>query len=141
MNDRESSAMCVARKVAEGFRALASVEAVALGGSQAAGVTDADSDVDTYVFISSPIPVPDREAIIADLGAVRPGLNQTFWDVADGWRDEETGIPVEAVYWGTEWIEGMLDRVLVKHRPGSGYSTYRVSTSLSWAQHVESRCE
>jgi len=123
MNDREPLGMRLARRVAEGFSTLANVEAVALGGSQATGATDADSDVDTYVFITSPIPLPDREAIMADLGAVRPQLNQTFWDVADGWHDAETGVSVEAVYWGTKWIEGMLDRVLVQHRPGNGYST------------------
>lgn len=123
MSEREPSAVCLARKIAAAFSALPKVEAVALGGSQVAGQVDPDSDVDLYVYTTSAIPLPDREAIVASLGAASPELNQTFWDVGDGWHDAETGVEVEAVYWRTSWIEGMLDRVLVQHRAGNGYST------------------
>jgi hypothetical protein len=122
MSEPESTEMCLARKIAAAFSALPNVEAVALGGSQASGRVDSDSDIDLYVYTSSPIPLPQREAIVVPLGAAKPN-NQAFWDVADGWVDADSGVEVEAVYWGTSWIEGMLDRVLVQHRPGSGYST------------------
>jgi predicted nucleotidyltransferase len=123
MSDQEALGMRLARRVATGFSALANVEAVALGGSQATGDAAADSDVDVYVYTTSPIALTDRAGVVAKLGAASPELNQTFWDVGDGWRDAETGVEVEAVYWGTAWIEGMLDRVLVQHRAGNGYST------------------
>ena len=68
MSQMESSEICLARKVAVAFGDLPGVEAVALGGSQASGRVDGDSDIDLYVYTSSPIPLPDREAIVVPLG-------------------------------------------------------------------------
>ena len=61
------------------------------------------------------------------------GFDQTFWDVGDVWHDLASGLEVEAIYWGTSWIEKMLDRVLVQHRASNGYSTshwYTVRNSM-----------
>ncbi len=134
MSEKESAGIRLGRKIAAAFSASPNVEAVALGGSQVSGPVDPDSDIDLYVYTSSPIPLPDREAILAKLGAAKPDLNQTFWDVADAWCDAESGVEVEAIYWGTSWIEGMLDRVLVQHRASNGYSTshwYTIRNSMS----------
>jgi hypothetical protein len=133
MSEQESPGICLARKVAAAFSALPTVEAVALGGSQVAGRVDPDSDIDLYVYTTSAIPLPDRKAVLAALGAAGPQLNQTFWDVADGWHDADSGVEVEAIYWPTSWIEGMLDRVLVQHRAGNSYSTshwYTIRNSM-----------
>lgn len=133
MIDRETPGIHLARRIAEAFCALPAVEAVALGGSHAAGQLDRDSDLDLYVYTTASIPVPDRKAIVERLGADRPEVNQTFWEVGDGWHDADSGIEVEAVYWGTSWIEGMLERVLVQHRPSSGYTTshwYTIRNSI-----------
>ena len=133
MSEIEPTGIRLARKIAAAFGQLSNVEAVALGGSQVGGRVDSDSDIDVYVYTTSAIPLPDREAIVSKLGATQPELNQTFWDVADVWHDAQTGIEVEAVYWGTSWIEGMLDRVLVQHRASNGYSTshwYTVRNSM-----------
>lgn len=133
MGGAESTAMCLARRIAAAFAALPSVEAVALGGSQAGGTVDAHSDIDLYVYATGPVPLADRQAIVERLGGERPEINQTFWDVGDAWHDAATGIEVEAVFWGTAWIEGMLDRVLVQHRAGNGYSTahwYTIRNSM-----------
>jgi hypothetical protein len=133
VSEKESREICLARKIAGAFDAMPSVKAVALGGSQASGLVDGDSDIDLYVYTTSPIPLADREAIVMPLGAANPELNQSFWDVADAWHDSESGVEVEAVYWGTSWIERMLDRVLVQHRPSNGYSTshwYTIRNSM-----------
>ena len=123
MSEKESTPVSLARKVAAAFGVLPSVEAVALGGSQAGGRVDSHSDIDVYVYTNSSIPVADRQGIVTSLGAERLEINQTFWDVADVWRDAGTGIEVEAVYWATDWTKAMLDRVLVHHRAANGYST------------------
>ena len=124
MSQEESTGVCLARKVAGVFSASPSVEAVALGGSQVSGCAGSDSDVDVYVYTTSTIPVHDRKEIAAELGAVDPKFNPTpFWDVCDVWQDPSTGLRVEAIYWGTAWIQDMLDRVLVKHKAQNGYST------------------
>ena len=98
MIERESTEIRLAREIAFAFGALPNVEAVALGGSQVSGRVDGDSDIDLYVYTTSPIPLPDREVIVADLGSASQELNQSFWDVADGWHDAASGVEVEAVY-------------------------------------------
>ena len=131
-NQAESSEIKLARTIAADFSQLENVEAVALGGSHAGGRTDGDSDIDLYVYTSSSIPLADREAIVVPLGAPKP-TNECFWDIADAWDDAETGTKIEAVYWGTSWIEGMLDRVLEQHRAADGYSTahwYTIRNSM-----------
>ena len=136
MSETESAGICLARKVAAAFGALPNVEAVALGGSQAGGWLDPSSDVDVYVYTASAIAFAERQAIVAKLRGTKPQkpeFNQTFWDVADVWRDPGSGVEVEAIYWGTAWIEGMLDRVLVRHRASMGYSTshwYTIRNSM-----------
>ena len=122
-NKPESMAIRLARTIATAISALPSVEAVALGGSQATGHARCDSDIDLYVYSAAGVSVEDRTRVITDLGAVNPKINENFWDVADAWRDAETGVDVEAIYWGTSWIEDKLDGVLVRHQPGSGYTT------------------
>ncbi|HUT60775.1 MAG TPA: DUF4037 domain-containing protein [Phycisphaerae bacterium] len=134
MTEEEATGIRLARKIAAAFSPLPSVEAIALGGSWPGGQVNGDSDIDLYVYTPSGIPLPDRQAVVAKLGAVRPELNQTFWDVGDVWHDADTGIEVEAVFWRTSWIESMLDRVLVQRRPSSGYTTshwYTIRNSLS----------
>ncbi len=123
MSKKESPGISLARKIAAAFSALPSVEAVALGGSQAWGLVDPYSDIDAYIYTNSAIPLADRERILTKLAAADPALNQTLWDVTDAWRDSETGLKVEAIYWETPWAERVLDRVLVQHRPSNGYST------------------
>jgi len=63
MGETESREMHLACKIAAAFGALPNVEAVALGGSQATGDADPDSDTDLYVYTTAAIPVADREAI------------------------------------------------------------------------------
>jgi len=97
MREKESAAIRLARRIAAAFGALPAVEAVALGGSQAGGRVDRDSDIDLYVYTTSPIRLADRQAVLAGLRAAGPQLNQTFWDVADAWHDPDSGVEVEAV--------------------------------------------
>jgi predicted nucleotidyltransferase len=115
--------MKLAKKVAARFERFPNVEAVALGGSQAGGVVDAASDIDLYIYVEDGVPLSERQAIVADLGASKANLNLTFWDTGDEWFDLETGIEVDVMYWDPAWIEDQLDRVLVTHQASLGYTT------------------
>ncbi len=57
----------LAQTLAQRYAELPQVEAVALAGSQTAGVADHDSDIDLYVYVNADIPHPEelRRAIIA----------------------------------------------------------------------------
>ena len=113
----------LARRLAGRFSEFSTVEAIALGGSQALGVTDPSSDVDLYVYTTSVIPLSAREVLVQSAGASRADLNLQLWDLGDEWFDAETGIEVDAIYWEPAWIEGQLDRLWRQHQASLGYST------------------
>jgi len=120
----DPDALDLARRLAAGFAAQPAVEAVALGGSLAAGGADGASDVDLYVYGEVP-PAPAERAALAAAGGDALGLeldNRNF-EPGDEWIDGQTGIAVDVMYRAPAWIEGELDRVLVRHEARLGYST------------------
>jgi predicted nucleotidyltransferase len=123
MAENRSPQQMLARKLATHFSEFSTVEAIALGGSQAEGATDAGSDVDLYVYTTSVIPLSTRAELVEDAGASRADLNLQFWDLGDEWVDAETGIEVDVIYWDPAWITGQLDRVWRQHQASLGYTT------------------
>ena len=113
----------LAKKVSEQFKPIACVEAIAVGGSRTSGLIDAQSDIDLYIYTNKEIPVEKREEIVNKLGASKANMNLTYWDTGDEWFDQETGLEVDVMYWSPTWIEGKLDRVLVRHQASMGYTT------------------
>jgi hypothetical protein len=120
----------LASALAEHFQRYEMVEAVALTGSQVAGLTpDPASDIDLVVFTTGPVPLSYREALVEQLGgASRANLNHQFWGTTDEWVHAPSGLGVDVVYWDTRWVEDLLDRVLTRHLPALGYSTAHLFT-------------
>lgn len=116
----DPDALKLAHRLAEGFAAMPGVEAVALGGSLAAGAADGASDVDLYVYGEVP-PLEARAALAGD--ALGLELDNRSFERGDEWIDVATGVAVDVMYRSPAWIEGELDRVLVRHEPRLGYST------------------
>jgi len=113
------------------YRKLPQVEAVALGGSQAVGLDDHDSDIDLYVYVSAEIPIHVR-AGIATARAEYAEVDNRFWEPGDEWIEAETGVHVDVMFRSMAWIEDQLDRVLQRHEASVGYSTclwYNVQSS------------
>ena len=98
------------------------VRALALGGSHGTARADALSDLDFYVYIDAEVPL-DLRAALAQEFAERMEINNSFWGPGDEWIDAATGRTVDLMYWSPEWIDGQLERVLVRHEPSVGYST------------------
>jgi predicted nucleotidyltransferase len=145
---RTSEHLELARAIAASFSVFPQVTAIALSGSLTGQATDTESDIDLYVYTTDLILLPDRSALVAERGATRADLDLQFWDLGDEWIDRQTGIEVDVMYWDTDWIESMLDRVLVEHQASIGYSTshwhtIRRSTSLydpqGWFQALQKR--
>ena len=113
----------LAKKVAAQFTSIASVEAIALGGSQSSCLIDRQSDIDLYIYTNEAIPLEKRQGIVKKLGASKADMNLTFWDPGDEWFDLETGIEVDVMYWHPTWIEEQLARVLDLHQASMGYTT------------------
>lgn len=149
MANKTSKYLMLVNKVAEQFKSISYVEAIALGGSNTGGLLDKHSDIDLYVYSDKIIPLGTRQAIFDKLGASKADLNLTFWDVGDEWFDLETGIEVDMIYWDKLWIEKQLDRVLVAHQASMGYTTcfwYTVSISQilfdrqGWFSALQATC-
>lgn len=142
--------LTLAHELAAAFSAFQQVAAVAVGGSLASGTADAGSDIDLYVYTTVLIPLPAREALVAQRGASRADLNLQFWDLGDEWIDGPTGIEVDVIYWDTAWIAEQIDRVLVRHQASVGYTTCfwnTVRNSLplydrqGWFARLQTQCQ
>jgi predicted nucleotidyltransferase len=120
----DPDALGLAGRLAAGFAALPVVEAVALGGSLAAGGADGASDVDLYVYGAEPPPPAARAALAAAGGdALGLELDNRNFEPGDEWIDGQTGLAVDVMYRTPAWIEAELDRVLVRHEARLGYTT------------------
>lgn len=111
----------VARRIAAAYAAWPEVQAIALGGSRAAGPADEASDVDLYVYVR---PEPSLAARAAIVGASpRAEIGNRAFEPGDEWIDAATGVHVDAMFRDPAWIEDELDRVLVRCEARTGYST------------------
>jgi hypothetical protein len=115
------TAFAVAERLARRFATLPQVEVVAQSGSRTAGLSDAKSDIDLYVYVTEDIPLDLRANIAA--GSPRAEVGNATWEPGDEWIDAETGVSVDVMYRHVRWIEEQLDRVLVQHQASVGYST------------------
>jgi hypothetical protein len=111
------------QSLAQRISAFPTVEAIAIGGSSAAGAGDQQSDIDLYVYTAGTIPLAARAALVAEMGASRADLDLKFWDLGDEWFDATTGIEVDIMYWEPAWIEGQLNRLWQEHQASLGYTT------------------
>lgn len=99
---------------------LPQVEAIALGGSRAAGSGDAHSDHDIYVFTTEPVPLDIRRDL-ADQFDAHPEIGNDWWGEGDYWGDGNTWY--DMMFWDAEDFESNLRRVIERHQPSTGYST------------------
>lgn len=104
------------------YSQLPQVEAVALAGSQTNSVSDANSDIDLYVYCSEDLALSERKAV-ASTFASQVEVGNGFWEPGDEWIDLQTGIRVDVMFRGIRWIEGQLRRVLDECEASVGYST------------------
>jgi len=113
----------VASTAAARLGALPGVVAVALGGSRVGRLAGSGSDVDLYVYADTPPDPAARAAVAAALGAVGTEIDNRFWEPGDEWADAASGLGLDIMYRTPTWIEGELDRLLVRHEASVGYST------------------
>lgn len=117
----DAAPLALARRLAASYAGLPEVEAVALAGSQASGLAGPGSDVDLYVYAVSEPPLAARAAVAAGGRALE--LGNAAFEPGDEWIDGPSGVHVDVMFRTPVWIEGELDRVLVRHEARPGYST------------------
>ena len=112
------------QKLAGLFSAFPAVRAIGLAGSQTSGAGDTIFGYRPVCLYHGHDPAGGTaRPWCGSPGPSRADLNLTFWDLGDEWFDAETGIEVDVIYWDCAWIGEMLDRVLVRHEAGVGYTT------------------
>jgi hypothetical protein len=142
--------LALAQSIATYFASLPQVAAVALAGSQTAGVEDEISDLDIYVYTRAEVPLDARTTLAQKRAARCVEIGNDDWGPGDEWVDGETGRGIDLMYFGTLWMEEYLDRILVQHQPSLGYttafwSTIRRSVPLydrdGWFANVQARVD
>jgi hypothetical protein len=114
----------LAARIAALFAPLPQVEAVFVSGSRGAGTSDAGSDIDLYVLTRGELDLPTRAAIWQQAGSARRvQLAVDFWGPGDVWVDAASGLVVDAMFFGADWLEDQLRRVIVEQQPSLGYTT------------------
>jgi hypothetical protein len=111
----------LAQTVADRFTQLPEVEAIAIGGSRAAGNGSDTSDIDLYVYPSSDIPAEVRLSIGREF-ADNPQVGDVFGPGVE-WDDSSTGLHVDVILFSAGWMQDQIERVLVRHEASLGYTT------------------
>ncbi len=106
-------------RLAHAFGAFPQVLAVALAGSRAGGLDDPYSDFDLYVYTTRDVPIDERRKLLGE----HAEIDNRFWEPGDESIDQATGARIDIMYRMPEWIEGQLDRVLLRHEASLGYTT------------------
>jgi predicted nucleotidyltransferase len=113
------------------FSKIEQVDGIVLAGSHATKTNDKDSDYDIYIYISKEIPIEKRK-VITDKYCSYMELNNTFWETEDDGFLKEDSIPVEIIYRNLDWIDGLLNKTLIKCEADIGYTT------CFWANFINS---
>lgn len=103
------------------FEALPAVEAIALGGSRAAGTADASSDYDLYVYLSDELPAAERRALLKQSCSYLE-IDNRYFETEDDCR-LPSGAVVEIIYRDLDRFAAQLRLVLEEHHASCGYTT------------------
>jgi predicted nucleotidyltransferase len=112
------------------FSRLPEVDGILMAGSFTSGTGDDHSDIDLYVYLNAELPAQDRKAIVSRLSSDFE-IDNRFWETEDCFVVTETGVKVEMMYRGLEWMRGQLERVLDRYEGSVGYSTCLVHNYLT----------
>lgn len=113
------------------FSKYESVDGVLLSGSRTTPDFDKDSDYDLYIYSKGEIPLDFRKKM-ADKYFNYAELNNTTWEREDQGFFKGIDVQVDLVYRDVEFIERVLEEIVVKCTASTGYST------CFWANFIKS---
>lgn len=109
-------------EVLEGLKAQSEVEAILLGGSRGqGGMVDSGSDWDLYVYVSAPLALEARQALLAPRSTLLE-LGNSFWEPEDD-GELNDGTAYELIYRNLDDLIAQLERVVEGAQASVGYST------------------
>lgn len=109
------------RDIVRDFETLPQVEAFAVGGSRATGKADARSDYDVYLYVTEPVGLDAREAILLKYcNAMEIGNH--YWENEDNCT-LKNGIDIDLIYRGLDEFARGIAAVVDECRSANGYTT------------------
>lgn len=112
------------------FSGFSQVDGILMAGSFTAGTSDVRSDIDLYVYLNTELPAQERKAAVCKISSDFE-IDNRFWETEDCFVVAETGIKVELMYRGLDWMREQLERVLDRCEASVGFSTCFVHNYLS----------
>jgi predicted nucleotidyltransferase len=98
------------------------VEGIMLAGSRTTANFDKDSDYDLYIYSKQEIPLEFREEL-ADKYFNYAELDNRTWEQEDQGFFKDSNVQIDIVYRDINWLEGMLENIVIKHQALTGYTT------------------
>lgn len=120
-NVRKERKMENIKNLIDDFSMLDSVQAIALGGSRAAGTNDEKSDYDVYVYVTQPIDREIRTRILSRYCSYMEIANK-YWEEEDDCI-LNCGIVIELIYRNLNDFEGSLNYTVLGANAQAGYTT------------------
>jgi hypothetical protein len=112
----------IAQEIAHEYAAVPEVVAVVIAGSHGTGVADDRSDIDLYVYATTPVPLSAR-ATVATSRSSEAEVDNRFHEPGDEWVEGASGVAVDVMFRDIAWIESEIDRTLHHLQASLGYST------------------
>lgn len=104
------------------YKKLDEVEAIGLGGSSTAKMSDNKSDYDIYIYGKNEPQVESRREI-AKIFADKPEIDNHYFETGDTFKLRETGKPIDIMYRNPDFIEGNIKWVWEDCNASLGYTT------------------
>lgn len=103
------------------FSSIKQIEAIALGGSRASGLTDKDSDYDIYVYYNGQLSADIRKAILEKYCNYME-IGNEYWELEDDCV-LNNGVVIEFIYRKMDEFEKTIENVVTKNNADNGYTT------------------
>ena len=109
------------RDIMRNFESLPQIEALAVGGSRATGKADARSDYDVYLYVTGPVGLDAREAILQTYCSVME-IGNHYWENEDNCT-LKNGIDIDIIYRSLDDFSHGIAAVVDECRSANGYTT------------------
>ncbi|MDI9218710.1 DUF4037 domain-containing protein [Clostridium tertium] len=112
----------ILEEIISDFRDIKEVAAISFAGSSTAKRNDNLSDIDIDVFTYSDIPIEIRENIVSKYADYKE-VGNDYWGQGDEFILRDTNTPIDIAYFSIDWIEDVINNILIKQNASVGYST------------------
>jgi len=112
----------VLENLIEEFKVIDGVSAIAFAGSNTSNRGDSLSDIDIDIFTNENISVEKRNEIISKYSKEKE-VGKDHWGQCDEFLLNGFNKTIDLAYFDINWIEDILDNILINHKAQIGYST------------------